>query len=247
MTNNGLAVTGVASFSTNMTVRGVVDISSSHGTNNIALTLNNTSTPLNGAVSSSIRLYRQDNPLYGAALWHMKDDAADYLNIGIGMNLNPYSNPLLTLKTAGLATLGGNVGIGTNNPQAKLHVAGTTLISSNVSINNGVTITGANDTNQLSIIANATQTDNDEFAIWSSGKSAKTLAFRGGNLSVTAAMTNKGMVVNGNLVVTNLSTSLVKICTPTNFIPSAVRGGIYFNSDSNSFYKCTNGTTWVAF
>lgn len=108
-----------------------------------------------------------------------------------------------------LATWLGNgfLGLGIT-PTEKLHVLGNTTIASNLYVSGLMTsgahiVTGATDTNQVGIIANATQTANDEFAIWSSGKTTKNVYSRGGNFTITGKSTNTGTTVNGNLVVTN--------------------------------------------
>jgi hypothetical protein len=88
---------------------------------------------------------------------------------------------------------------GTNN----FYIGGLGDVSSR-----DISIVGARDTNQLRVVANATQTANDDVAFYSAGLATKTLAFRGGNLTVTGNMTNNGMTVNGNLVVTNTFVNL---------------------------------------
>ncbi|MBI4318320.1 MAG: hypothetical protein HY675_07510 [Chloroflexi bacterium] len=86
--------------------------------------------PVGGAygVGSSLMLGRNNDNLYGGAIWDSHDGTIDYMSLGVGWGINPTSNPVLTIRATTYGATGGNVGIGTPEPGAKLQVAGNALI-----------------------------------------------------------------------------------------------------------------------
>jgi hypothetical protein len=127
----------------------------------------------------------------------------------------------------------GNVGIGTNNPLASLHVSGAYGGSDNAVIAKFEDLNTANGVGPISLRVG---TDN-HFAgnpgvVLMSSSNALYL----GVSAVADLSNNRIFGVNGGGCAVFVGRSSA----------TALRGGLYFDSDDNTFYKCTNGTTWTA-
>lgn len=88
---------------------------------------------------------------------------------------------------------------------------------------------------------------------WQNSTTANT---NGGSITMveTMALTKEGnLTVGSNLSVNGYTRTIGSNVVNGVFVlkaqtaPSAVYGGMYFDSGDNKFYKCTNGTTWTEF
>jgi hypothetical protein len=130
----------------------------------------------------------------------------------------------------------GNVGIGTTAPTRPLHVYSATQTNSGI-------IIGSSSAKILQLGLEVTSPAN-----WLDNSSPAIMTETTyGNLKIDSGNTSADLYLNSNSTTRNVRIGGNSLVLMPRATADAVQGGIYFDSDTSTFYKCTNGSTWTAF